>query len=130
MNAHEFILRLPAGYDTEVGERGARLSLGQRQLIALARAMLCRPRILILDEATSSVDAYTEVLIQRALETLLRGRTAIVIAHRLSTIRHADSIVVINEGRIVQQGTHVELMQNMGGLYRKLSDHGDGSGGR
>ncbi|MBT9152481.1 MAG: putative ABC transporter ATP-binding protein [Firmicutes bacterium] len=130
VNAHEFILRLPAGYDTEVGERGARLSLGQRQLIALARAMLCRPRILILDEATSSVDAYTEVLIQRALETLLRGRTAIVIAHRLSTIRHADSIVVINEGRIVQQGTHVELMQNMGGLYRKLSDHGDGSGGR
>ncbi|MBT9135027.1 MAG: putative ABC transporter ATP-binding protein [Firmicutes bacterium] len=130
VNAHEFILRLPAGYDTEVGERGARLSLGQRQLIALARAMLCRPRILILDEATSSVDAYTEVLIQRALETLLRGRTAIVIAHRLSTIRHADSIVVINEGRIVQQGTHAELMQNMGGLYQKLSDHGDGSGGR
>ncbi|MBT9158307.1 MAG: putative ABC transporter ATP-binding protein [Firmicutes bacterium] len=123
VNAHEFILRLPAGYDTEVGERGARLSLGQRQLIALARAMLCRPRILILDEATSSVDAYTEVLIQRALETLLRGRTAIVIAHRLSTIRHADSIVVINEGRIVQQGTHAELMQNMGGLYQKLSDH-------
>ncbi len=92
--------------------------------------MLCRPRILILDEATSSVDAYTEVLIQRALETLLRGRTAIVIAHRLSTIRHADSIVVINEGRIVQQGTHAELMQNISGLYQKLSDHGDGSGGR
>ncbi|MBS3938621.1 MAG: ABC transporter ATP-binding protein [Peptococcaceae bacterium] len=122
VNAHEFILRLPAGYDTEVGERGARLSLGQRQLIAFARALLCRPRILILDEATSSVDAYTEVLIQRALETLLRGRTAIVIAHRLSTIRHADSIVVINEGRIVEKGTHAELMQSEGGLYRKLYD--------
>lgn len=120
VNAHEFIMRLPDGYDTEVGERGARLSQGQRQLLSFARALLCRPSILILDEATSSVDAYTEVLIQRALEKLLAGRTAVVIAHRLSTIRHADTIVVIDQGRIVEQGNHHELMQLVDGLYRRL----------
>jgi len=120
VNAHDFIMRLPAGYDTEVGERGARLSLGQRQLLSFARALLCRPGILILDEATSSVDAYTEVLIQRALEKLLADRTAVVIAHRLSTIRHADTIVVVDQGRIVEKGTHHELMQHTEGLYKLL----------
>jgi len=120
VNAHEFIMRLPKGYDTEVGERGARLSIGQRQLLSFARALLCRPQILILDEATSAVDAYTEVLIQKALEALLAGRTALVIAHRLSTIRNADMIIVMDEGRIVEQGTHAELMEKGGGLYRQL----------
>jgi len=127
VNAHEFIMRLPCGYDTEVGERGARLSLGQRQLLSFARALLCQPRILILDEATSSVDAYTEVLIQRALETLLKDRTAVVIAHRLSTIRNADMIIVMDEGRIVEQGTHAELMQTEEGLYRQLYERQFGS---
>lgn len=121
VNAHEFIMRLPDGYDTEVHERGARLSIGQRQLISFARALLCDPRILILDEATSSVDAYTEMLIQKALETLLKGRTSFVIAHRLSTIRKADRIVTIDNGRIVEQGTHEELLA-ANGVYRTLYD--------
>ncbi|MDP3487802.1 MAG: ABC transporter ATP-binding protein, partial [Bacillota bacterium] len=122
VNAHDFIMRLPDGYGTEVHERGARLSIGQRQLISFARALLANPRILILDEATSSVDAYTEVLIQKALETLLKGRTSFVIAHRLSTIRNADRIITIDNGRVVEQGTHEELLQSPNGVYRTLYD--------
>ncbi len=120
VGAHEFIMQLTDGYDTEVHERGSRLSIGQRQLISFARTLLCDPRILILDEATSSVDAYTEVIIQRALERLLHGRTAFVIAHRLSTIRHADKIVAIDDGRVVEEGTHDELLARQGGLYQML----------
>ncbi|MGI6662890.1 MAG: ABC transporter ATP-binding protein [Bacillota bacterium] len=119
VGAHDFIMRQPEGYDTEVRERGSRLSVGQRQLLAFARALLADPRILILDEATSSVDAYTELLIQRALEKLLKGRTSIVIAHRLSTIRNADRIYVIDKGRVVEVGNHEELLAE-GGLYKSL----------
>jgi len=119
VRAHEFIMRLPDGYNTEVRERGGKLSVGQRQLISFARALLADPRILVLDEATSSVDAYTEVLIQTALERLMHGRTSVIIAHRLSTIRNADQIVVIDAGRIVDRGTHEELLER-GGLYSHL----------
>jgi len=119
VRAHEFIMRLPDGYDTEVRERGIKLSVGQRQLVSFARALLADPRILILDEATSSVDAYTEVLIQEALERLMVGRTSVIIAHRLSTIRSADQIVVMDAGRIVEQGRHQELLA-LDGLYSHL----------
>ncbi len=119
VNAHQFISQLPDGYDTQLEERGGNLSVGQRQLISFARALLRDPRILILDEATSSVDAYTELLIQDALETLLQGRTSFIIAHRLSTIRNADLIVVLDEGRIVERGTHDELI-SAGGHYSDL----------
>jgi ABC-type multidrug transport system fused ATPase/permease subunit len=121
VGADEFIARLENGYDTELGERGFRLSLGQRQLIAFARALLADPRILILDEATSSVDIGTERKIERALRRLLQGRTAFVIAHRLSTIRDADMIVVLENGRVVEQGTHDDLLRGRG---RYASLHG------
>jgi len=119
VGAHEFIMRLEDGYETQLQERGSRLSLGQRQLIALARALLADPRILILDEATSSVDIGTERKIERALRLLLAGRTAFIIAHRLSTIRDADLIVVLEHGRVVEQGTHDELLARRG-LYTSL----------
>jgi ABC-type multidrug transport system fused ATPase/permease subunit len=119
VGAHDFILNFPQGYDTNVGERGIRLSMGQRQLISVARALLADPRILILDEATSSVDPYTELLLQNALKKLLEKRTTLIIAHRLSTVRSADKIVVVDGGRIVDTGTHRELMSRKG-LYRKL----------
>jgi ATP-binding cassette, subfamily B, bacterial len=119
VGAHEFILRLEDGYETDLQERGSRLSLGQRQLVALARALLADPRLLILDEATSSVDIGTERKIERALRLLLAGRTAFIIAHRLSTIRDADLIVVLEHGRIVEQGSHDELLRS-GGLYTSL----------
>jgi len=119
VGAHEFILRLENGYATELQERGTRLSLGQRQLVALARALLADPRILILDEATSSVDIGTERKIEQALRLLLAGRTAFIIAHRLSTIRDADLIVVLEHGRIVEQGSHDELLSRRG-LYTSL----------
>ena len=118
-NAHDFIMQLPEGYDTEIGERGVKLSGGQKQRLALARAILADPRILILDEATSSVDAETEFLIQQALERVLEGRTSLVIAHRLSTVRNADKIIVLDQGRIVEVGQHDELLQG-GGLYSQL----------
>ena len=119
VGAHEFIMRLEEGYDTDVQERGSRLSLGQRQLVGIARALLADPRLLILDEATSSVDIGTERRIEGALKTLLEGRTAFVIAHRLSTIRGADLIVVLEHGQIVEQGNHDELMARKG-LYTAL----------
>jgi len=122
VGAHDFVLRLEGGYDTELQERGSRLSLGQRQLVALARALLADPRILILDEPTSSVDIGTERRIEQALRTLLAGRTAFVIAHRLSTIRDADRIVVLEHGRLVEQGNHEELMRRRG---RYTSLYGD-----
>ncbi|HHY87842.1 MAG TPA: ABC transporter ATP-binding protein [Chloroflexi bacterium] len=118
-NAEEFILRLPEGYQTEVGQRGSLLSQGQRQLISIARAVLADPRILILDEATASIDTRTEVLIQKALGQLLKGRTSFVIAHRLSTVRNADQVLVIDQSRIVERGTHEELIQK-NGLYAEL----------
>ncbi|MBS3750440.1 MAG: ABC transporter ATP-binding protein [Anaerolineales bacterium] len=118
-NAHDFITRLPEGYQTQVGERGGMLSQGQRQLISIARAILADPRILILDEATSSVDTRTETLIQAALDRLLSHRTSFIIAHRLSTVRNADIIYVLAEGEIVEQGSHTELL-NRGGMYAEL----------
>jgi ABC-type multidrug transport system fused ATPase/permease subunit len=117
-NAHEFISRLPLGYATPVLERAANLSLGQRQLIAIARAVLADPQVLILDEATSNIDSQTELLVQRALHQLLAGRTSVVIAHRLSTIRAADEVLVLDGGRIVERGRHEQLMRLRGHYYR------------
>ena len=114
VGAHDLILHLPDGYETVIRERGRNLSVGQRQLISFARALLADPRILILDEATANIDTFTELLVQQGLNTLLHGRTAIVIAHRLSTIKNADNIVVLQAGRIAEQGTHSELLQREG----------------
>jgi ABC-type multidrug transport system fused ATPase/permease subunit len=121
VGAHDFIMKLPEGYDSEVQERGVSLSVGQRQLISFARALLADPRILILDEATSSIDTQTERLIQEALKRLLEGRTSFVIAHRLSTIREADKVVVMHQGEIVELGTHDELLARRGYYYNLYS---------
>ena len=118
VGAHEFIARLPDGYDTQVEEGGANLSVGQRQLLSFARALLADPKVLILDEATSSVDTQTEQVIQQALRRLLAGRTAFIVAHRLSTITGADKVVVLDKGRIVEQGPHAELLEQRGVYYR------------
>jgi ABC-type multidrug transport system fused ATPase/permease subunit len=121
-NALEFINRFPEKLDTVVGERGTQLSGGQRQRIAIARAVLKNPKILILDEATSSLDSESERLVQDALEKLMEGRTSVVIAHRLSTVRKADQILVLDQGRLVEKGTHAELVQLPDGIYRNLSE--------
>ncbi|MNK23263.1 putative ABC transporter ATP-binding protein [compost metagenome] len=119
VRAHDFIMRLSDGYDTMLGQRGRNLSIGQRQLLSFARALLAKPKILILDEATANIDSFTELEIQRALNVLRKGRTTIIIAHRLATIRDADVIVVLQKGRIVEKGSHDELLKNKG-LYAKL----------
>src|SRR5262249_12593695 len=119
-HAHEFILRLPSGYDSLVGERGQSLSGGERQRIAIARALLIDPRLLILDEATSSVDTETEREIQAALDNLVRGRTTIAIAHRLSALRRVNRLVVVEAGRVVEVGTHDTLLANPAGVYSRL----------
>jgi ATP-binding cassette subfamily B protein len=119
--AHEFIEGFPNGYETIVGERGVTLSGGQRQRVAIARALLMNPRILILDDSTSSVDTQTEKLLQAALDTLMEGRTTFVIAHRLSTVRRADMILVMDKGQIVERGTHDKLLAH-GGLYKEIHD--------
>jgi ATP-binding cassette subfamily B protein len=119
VGAHDFIMRMPDGYDSVLGQRGGNLSLGQRQLISFARALVADAKILVLDEATANIDSYTEMLIQKALVTLLEGRTGLVIAHRLATIREADRIIVLQNGELVETGNHAELMKN-GKLYAKL----------
>lgn len=118
-NAHNFIMESPEGYDTNIGDRGGKLSGGQRQRLSIARAVLKNPELLILDEATSALDTESEKLVQEALTTLLKGRTSVVIAHRLSTIHNADKIIVVDNGRIAEQGTHDELIA-LGGIYAHL----------
>jgi ATP-binding cassette subfamily B protein len=119
VGAHDFIMKLDGGYDSVLYERGGNLSVGQRQLISFARAVLADPRILILDEATANIDTFTEVMIQKALRKLLKDRTAVVIAHRLSTIQNSDVIVVMEHGRIVDTGTHDDLMERSD-IYSRL----------
>ncbi len=119
-NAHNFIMEMPRGYESVIGERGVKISGGERQRLALARAILKNPPILILDEATSALDTESEILVQEAIENLMAGRTSIVIAHRLSTVQHADRILVIEAGRVVETGKHEKLLENANGLYKKL----------
>ena len=120
--AHDFIMELEDGYNTQVNERGSRLSAGQRQLISFARAVLANPKILILDEATAAIDTETEILLQKGLSEMLKGRTSFIIAHRLSTIRNADCILYVDHGQIEEKGSHDELMKIPNGKYRKLYD--------
>ena len=126
-NAHDFIVRLPRGYQTLVGERGVKLSGGERQRVALARAFLANAPVLILDEATSSLDSESEALIQQAMDRLMSGRTSIVIAHRLSTVRAMDRILVFEHGRIVEEGNHEALLRRSHGHYRRLFERQSGS---
>src|SRR5262249_4278289 len=121
-NAHDFVLRFPDGYDTMVGERGTRLSGGERQRISIARAVLKNPRILILDEATSSVDTETEALTREAIDRLVHGRTTFAIAHRFSTLQHASRLLVLEKGKLVECGTHEELLAKPEGTFRRLVD--------
>jgi ATP-binding cassette subfamily B protein len=118
-HAHSFIMRLPHGYDTVIDEDGSNISQGQKQLLCIARVMLCLPPMLILDEATSSIDTRTEILIQNAFYHMMKGRTSFIVAHRLSTIREADVILVMKDGRIIEKGTHEALLAR-GGFYAKL----------
>jgi len=120
-NAHEFIEQMPEGYDTNIGDRGIKMSGGQRQRISIARAVLRNPPVMILDEATSALDTESERLVQDALFKLMKNRTSLVIAHRLSTVQHADEIIVMQKGEIVERGTHNELMA-VKGVYKRLND--------
>jgi len=121
-NALGFIEALPQGLDSVIGDRGVKLSGGQRQRVSIARALLKNPPIMIFDEATSALDSESEILVQEAIERLMKNRTSLVIAHRLSTIRNADRIIVLEGGRLVQEGKHVELMKQKNGLYKRLYD--------